>query len=343
MVTASAPGKVHLIGEHAVVYGEPAIITAIGKRTYVEATKSEKCRYLDSRWDVDTVFTVEEAFSCLKEVENLWNSCAEKKNFTELFEFIKKDKWLNHRKSFIALALKHLGIKEGVTIKINSDVPVGSGLGSSSSLAVAATKAIAELFNKKLSLEQVNDIAFEMEKVIHGTPSGGDNSTCCFGGLIWFKKMQPKNEIKPLGKEVPHKLENFILVYTGIPEKTTGELVQMVRDLEEGYRDKHIKAIGKMVPDMLDAMKVKNYVKIREIINKTWDNLNALGLSTPNIDKIVEAVRKIGGAAKACGACGGGIVLCHHDNKQSLIETIKQTGFEPIEADLAVEGVRVEK
>ncbi|MBI3190767.1 mevalonate kinase [archaeon] len=343
MVTASAPGKCIISGEHAVVYGEPAIIAAIGKRTYVEAEKSEKCRYIDPRWNIDTEFTVSEAMSCLKETNKLWQQCFEKKNFTEMFEFIKKDKWINYRKSFIATILKHLEIMEGVTIKIKTEVPTGSGLGSSSSLAVAGTKAVSELFGKKLSLEQLNDISYELEKIVHGTPSGGDNSASCFGGLLWFRKVQPKNEIISLKKEIPHKLENFVLVHTGEPKKTTGELVQMVRNLEENYRNERIQKIGKLVTEMKDTLKSKDYEKMKDTINENQKLLEELGVSTPDIDRIARAVRDINGAAKLCGAGGGGIMLCWHEDSKELAEIIKKLGYEPIETELGCEGVRIEK
>ena len=234
MSVASAPGKVHLIGEHAVVYGEPAIIAAVGLRTTVEAKKSEKCIYADKRFDKGNwVFSVQDSISSAAETEELWKKCSEKKNFTELLQFVKKDKYINYRKAMIGIVLKKLKIKSGVSVKIASDVPVGSGLGSSSSLAVAMTMAITAEFKKKLSLEKINEIAYEQEKIIHGTPSGGDNSACCFGGLLWFRRSMPlpkatevgsvpRNEIKSLKNEIPYKLENFVLVYTGQPKKTTG-------------------------------------------------------------------------------------------------------------------------
>jgi mevalonate kinase len=344
MVEASAPGKVHLIGEHAVVYGEPAIIAAVGMRTYVEAKKSEKCRYNDTRWDVDTGwFCLEEIFSCVDEAEKLWKKCHDKKDFTELFDFIKKDRYVNYRKAMIGTALKRIGVNEGVTLTIRSDVPIGSGLGSSSSLSVAMTKAITELFNKKLSLEQINDIAFEQEKLIHGTPSGGDNSASCFGGLVWFQKSQPINIVTSLREEIPYKLENFVLVYIKPPEKTTGELVQLVRNLDEDYRNERVKRIGKLVFEMKEVLKNKNFEKMKEIVNENQRLLAELGVSCKEIDEIAKAVQDIGGAAKLCGAGGGGVMLCYHKDKERLTSLIKDLGFEPWETELAAEGMRIER
>jgi mevalonate kinase len=344
IIKTSAPGKVHLIGEHAVVYGEPAIIAAIGNRTYINISPAEDVTYQDLVWpDISHTWKIEQVYEITQKTLELWDAGNEKKDFSELFSFIKGNGYEGYRASVLGLAMKNLGINQGFSVTIDSKVPTGAGLGSSASRAAATTKAIAELFKKELSLEEINDIAFQQEKIIHGTPSGGDNSTCCFGGLVWFKKAQPKNEIKSLKEEIPYKLENFVFVYTGPPEKTTGELIQLVRELDEEYRTERIKKIGKMTHEMLDVLKRKDFQRMKEIMNQTQKNLAELKVSTKEIDRIAESVQKIGGAAKLCGAGGGGIVLCYHEDKNKLIDLIKNIGYDPWESELAVEGVKTEK
>ncbi len=325
MLTISAPGKVHLVGEHAVVYGEPAIISAIGLRTTVKFEKSE----------------LDEVMKSAEETVNLWESCSEKKDFNELFNFIRKDGFSNYRKSVIGIILKKLEINNGVTVNIDSNIPVGSGLASSASLAVSLVKGIAELNDKNLSLDEINEIAFELEKIIHGTPSGGDNSTCCFGGLVWFQKSQP-NIIIPLKEEIPYKLENFVIVYTKPPEKTTGELVQLVRNLDEEYRNERVKKIGTLVREMREVLKNKKFDKMKEIINENQKLLAELGVSCKEIDEVANAVMEIGGAAKLSGAGGGGAMLCYHEDKEKLIETIKNLDYKFWDVELAVDGVKIE-
>ena len=344
MIKTSAPGKVHLIGEHAVVYSEPAIIAAIGNRTYVDISPAKDITYQDIAWpDISHTWKVEQVFEITQKTFDLWKEGNEKKDFSKLFSFIKENGYEGYRASVLGLAMKNLGINQGFSITIDSKIPTGAGLGSSASRAVAMTKAIAELFEKELSLEEINEIAFQQEKLIHGTPSGGDNSACCFGGLVWFKKDQPKNQINSLKEEVPYKLENFVFVYTGPPQKTTGELVQLVRELDEGYRTERIKKIGEMTYEMLDVLRRRNFQRMKEIINQTQKNLAELKISTEKIDQIAESVQEIGGAAKLCGAGSGGIVLCYHQDKGKLIDLIKNIGYDPWETELAVEGVRIEK
>ncbi len=343
MIKVSAPGKVHLIGEYAVVYGEPAIIASVNKRTYVSIELAKKITYRDLAWpDIFHTWSPNEIFEITQKALDLWSKNNEKKDFSELFSFIKENGYEGYRASLLGLAMKNLGINQGFSITVDSKIPTGAGLGSSASRAVAITKAVAELFQKKLSLEEINEIAFQQEKLIHSTPSGGDNSACCFGGLVWFKKSQPKNQIKSLKEEIPYELENFVFVYTGPPQKTTGELVQLVRELNEEYREQRIKKIGQMSYQMLDVLKRKDFERMKEIINQTQKNLAELGVSTNKIDELAKAVQKINGAAKLCGAGGGGIVLVYHEDKKKLIDLIKNIGFEFWESELAVEGVKVE-
>jgi mevalonate kinase len=345
MVLVSAPAKVHLIGEHAVVYGHPAIIAAVGRRIYVEAEKSDKVILIDSRWDSRHEWSVKECRDAATHAKKLWQECLAKANFSDLLFWAKDGgKYLVYWKALIGTVLELINADSGISIHITKcEIPTGSGLGSSSAASVAIAKAASELYKKKLSTEEINNIAFECEKLVHGTPSGGDNTACCYGGLIWFQKAQPKNIIIPLGKEIPHKLENFVLAYTKQPEKSTGELVQMVRDIPEAERDPKMREIAKMTNEMKEVLKHKNYKRMKEIMNRTNEILSSFGLSISETEKIYSAITSLGGAAKMCGACYGGVMLAWHEHPEKVVKAIKDLGFQPFEADLAVEGVRVEK
>lgn len=338
MVKVSAPGKVHLIGEHSVVYGEPAILASIGERCFIEAEKSDNVIIESKNFDFKLEFNLEEIRNYTEEMERLLEAGNKKNDFSELLSRT-KDK-SNALKILVGKCLKLVGADSGVSVVIDSEIPVGAGLGSSASINVSLVKAISKLHGKELSNEKVNELAYELEKFMHGKPSGGDNSACCFGGLIWFKKDKP-NIIKSLKDEIPYKLENFVLVYTKTPEKTTGELVQMVMNLDPSFRDPIIKNLGDTTREMRDVLKKKVFGRMKELINSANENLTKLGLSIPETEKIAKAVMGIGGAAKMCGACYGGTMLCYHEDKEKLIKTIRDLGFKPIETELSVEGVKV--
>jgi mevalonate kinase len=336
MVTVSAPGKVHLIGEHAVVYGEPAILAAIDKRCFVNATKNPDLVVRTA--EAEAVYDINEVTYFVSELRNLWHKCADKKDFSEMFEAMKEDP-LNLVKAAVGEVLLNLNIDTGADLEIKSQIPIGAGLGSSAAFAVAAVKATSALYDKDLSKEEVNDIAFSVEKYMHGTPSGGDNSTCCYGGLVWFQRTMQGNVIRNLS---PPKLDNFFLIYIGRPEKSTGELVQHVRNLEESYRQPRIAEISRATHDLLEAIMNSDVKRIRDCVNKAQKNLAELGVSTTEIDELCKAVRNSGGAAKLSGAGGGGVVLCYHEDKLKLSEGISDLGLSATPTVLGEEGVRVE-
>jgi mevalonate kinase len=344
MITVSAPAKVHLIGEHAVVYGHPAIIAAVGRRIYVNAKKSDSVVLEDARFNSRHEWEVEEVSEAAKKAKYLLRQGAEKGNYSELLAWGKGNgNYEQSWKAIIGTALEMSGAESGIFIHITkSEIPTGSGLGSSSAAAVAIAKAVSEVYNKNLALEKINEIAYECEKLMHGMPSGGDNTTSCYGGLVWFQKAQPKNVIIPLGEEIPHKLENFVFAYTKQPEKSTGELVQMVRNIPEAERNPKMQEIEKMTHEMREVLKKRDFKRMKEIMNRTNVILASFGLSIPETDKIYENVTALGGAAKMCGACGGGVMLVWHENFQEAVKAIKSLGFEWFQADLAVEGVMVE-
>ncbi len=344
MIKVSAPAKIHIIGEHAVVYGHPAIIAAVNLRIYVEAEKSDKVVLRDTRWNSYREWTVSACKETASKAQEMWKECAAKSNFSDLLSWAKDNGTYNtYWKALLGTVLEMINADSGISIHITKcEIPTGSGIGSSSAGAVAIAKAASEVYKKNLDLKKINEIAFECEKLIHGTPSGGDNTASCYGGLIWFQKAQPKNIIIPLGEEIPHKLENFLLAYTRQPEKTTGELVQMVRNIPESERNPKMEEIARMTEEMKDVLKRKDYFRMKQIINRTNEILSSFGLSIPETEKIYETVKSMGGAAKMCGACGGGVMLIWHEHPQEAANTIRKIGFKVFEADLAVEGVKIE-
>lgn len=340
MVVVSAPGKVHLIGEHAVVYGEPAILAAVGLRMEVEAEKSDKVSVSDSGIHDDAEWSVEETLSFADEVRRLWEEGNQSKNFSKVFDAVKGGIF---KKAVIGTALREFGISSGITIRIKrSEIPAGSGLGSSAAVAAVIVKSIADAYGIDASTDRVNDIVYKCERYKHGTPSGGDNTAIVHGGLVWFAKNMEggPNTINPLQKEIPHKLDGFVLAYIKTPEKTTGELVSMVRETDVSVRDRAVKDIGQATHEMRKALAERDPERIKALINRAWDSLSALGLSVPEADGLIAKIREAGGAAKLCGACGGGMMLAYHESPETIRKIIRDSGYEPMEVELGVEGVR---
>jgi mevalonate kinase len=334
MIKVSAPSKIIIAGEHAVVYGKPGIIAAIDKRCYITAEKSDSIEITSNVLDNDISFTVEETKKFADKADKLWKECSITGDFTPLFDKVENSKE-NILKVGIGKIISELDVG-GAKLDIDSEIPMGSGLGSSASLAVSLVKTFSELYGKNVVDEKINDIAFKLEQYAHGTPSGGDNSTCTFGGIIKFQKGKKSETI------VVSNLKGFVTVYIKKPEKTTGELVQMVKERDEYTRNKHIEALGSAVEELLPALNDGNSIEIIRIINVVQKNLSELGVSCKEIDEVAEAVRGIGGAAKLCGGGSGGIMLCYHKDIEKLKETIKSLGYIPEDVVLGAEGVRTE-
>jgi mevalonate kinase len=339
LVTCSAPGKAHLIGEHAVVYGEPAMLISVGKRAYVSAEKEARQVKIHAQ-DINErgVFSISELKAFAEELRQLWDTCSKTKNFSPLYTLLKNER-LGHIKAMLSTSIVELDIATPFSLNIHSDIPIGSGLGSSAALSVAVPKALSELFGMALSLEEINQIAYEIERVAHGTPSGGDNSICCYGGALWFKKGSP-NIIEPL--RLDFTLKNFVLVFTGTPQLTTGELVSKVRSLAPEYRNPRIKRIGEYTQEMKVCLAKHNFTRMKELMNLAQELLAELGVSADAIDRIHNDVKAINGGAKLSGAGGGGYMVCYHEDPQLLAQCIKELGYVPEQIELGVEGVRIE-
>lgn len=334
MIKVSAPGKVHVIGEHSAVYNKPAILAAISKRCYVTAEKAGKITVSSVAGNFS--FSVEDAKAFAAKADALWKECFAGKDFSPMFAVIKENPE-GVLKAGIGKILNELSVSSGAKIKIASEMPIGAGLGSSASLAVALTKALAELNGAKIPATRINEISYKLEQYSHGTPSGGDNSACCFGGMVWFRK-EPLT-IKPLAL----RMSGFTLVNVKKRGKSTGELVQIVRNIKEPYRNARIDALGEATEEMLVALEKKDGKKIISLMNGAQKSLKELGVSCEEMDALASAVMSIGGGAKLSGAGAGGVMLCYHENTEKLNNVITSLGYKPMDVELGVEGVRLEK
>ncbi len=317
MITISAPGKIHLLGEHAVVYGKPALLTTVGLRIAVTITPSDITSGVGS--DSPEVRRVIEPI-------------------------VKKE-----------LKFKKL---PPYTLKIESQIPIGSGLGSSAAVSACYIAALLTLLKVKWDLELVNKLAYEAEKVFHGNPSGADNSTIVYGGLVWYRKEAPDVKIiHPLPFSIPEKLaKNFVLINTGKPEETTKAMVEMVSskfNLPAGRQEVQNSKIRKIFDDqerlvrnLLEVLKNADEAEFIRTIRAGEKNLESIGVCSPSVKKIIRQIEKSGGAAKICGAGGKtkatGIVLAYHKDKKVIEKIAEEFKLNYFSTELGVEGLRLE-
>jgi mevalonate kinase len=268
-ITYSAPGKVILSGEHTVLYGKCALISAVNKRI---------------------LFSVSEGY--------------QKKN--ESIDFV-----ANIAKSYLQ-ENKIPIVRTHYRIHIKSHIPRNRGLGSSGAFAVSGIAAFLEFYSGKdnFDLEVINNLAFKVEKRFHGNPSGVDQTTSCFGGLVFFRKeFEFLKGIYKLNFKIPRNIEkNLFLIDSGRPHENTAAMVKHVGDLYNKNSKKMKNLLNEM--EIITKRVVVSIMKedkkfFDENINESGDLLVELGIVSEQTQKLIKNLRKFG-ACKVTGA--GGIV-----------------------------------
>lgn len=349
-IKVSAPGKLHLLGEHAVVYNKPAIIAAVNKRCFIEIIprKDNKIKVTSKNFEKEESLSFKEIVDKFIKAQSDWNIYNDS-NDIQLLKSITKGP-LDYPFLITGQYIDYFKLKSinGFELYINSEIPVGAGMGSSGALAVSMIHALLTFTNKPLDKKIVNKIAFLCEQKKHGKPSGGDNTTSCLGGLIWFKKDEGMRPLKfSLSKNIT---DNFYIINTGKPIEATGEMVSSVRDLvlqKPKHTEKILNDQEELVKGLLVALQKENLDDIKEIIKKGESNLEKLDMVSNYTKKIIRDIEKSGGAAKICGAGGrknkSGIILIFHRDRKILSDLLKSENLEFSQISLGEEGVRIEK
>ena len=323
-VTAKAPGKVILFGEHSVVYKQPAIAIAVSKFSQTKV-------YPDNSISSGEInLKAPDYNNETKIVYNPHNSNL-KPGFGKLFhpvwivlnQIIDKD-----IQSFLT---------EGLTIEISSNIPRGAGMGSSASLWVSCAKALSEAFDLNFTQEKISAIAFEAEKFVHGTPSGIDNSVCTFGGGILFEN----ENIQPL--KVP---ELTLIVGNTQKSRRTRGMVALVRHRHNfwPFYKEIISSMGSLVRNSLSYLRDGDINRIGELMDINHGLLVSLGVSSGGLNKFVDSACNAGAlGAKLTGGGGGGcmIALCTPKTQESVSQAIKDNGGIPYLMQVSQLGAHV--
>jgi mevalonate kinase len=323
--TASAPAKVILFGEHFVVYGEPAIVLAIDKRAYAKAElRDDKQLYLRSvnlnlaGYFKNGIFKIEQG-----------NAKEAKLKFQPLKLAVEK-------------VLEIYGENFGLSIQVNSTVPVAAGLGSSAAVAAAVTAAVSALLNVKMSKEDVFRISYEAEKIVHGTPSGVDPAISTFGGTLLF---QMDTGFKPVDVKADVPL---VIGDTGV-KRSTRVQVAKVRNVRGRYPrvvEPIMRAGREIVLRAIDALREDDLETLGDLMNINHALLCGLGVSDESLERLIKAARKADAlGAKLTGAGGGGciVALAENDKLEQVLESIQGVGGKAFIARKTDEGVRVER
>lgn len=310
MTTASAPGKIILFGEHAVVYGRPAIAVPV---TQVRATVTLSDSTDGRTWIEAPGIGLAAALDELPAANPL---AAVIRSTIEAVGAIP-----NPLPPFAGADREGSGAK----IRIDSTIPVASGLGSGAAVSVALARALSAQLGKPLDDEQVNLIAYEAENLHHGTPSGIDNTVITYARPVYFVKGAP---IESLTVAVPFTV---VIGDTGLPAPTK-ESVGDLRRLWESDRPRWeavFDEVGEIVAQARTAIEHGSVTRIGELMNANHALLQEMSVSSRELDRLVSAARAAGAAgAKLSGGGRGGnmIALVEPELAQRVSSALSDEG-----------------
>ena len=222
-------------------------------------------------------------------------------------------------KPFYYLANKVIKNQDtGIQINIDSEIPLGAGLGSSSACCVAGAAAIFKLFGD-ISKKEILEHAIEAEKTIFENTSGADCTVCTYGGIMEYDK---KQGFKKIENEPNFQL---VIVNSNI-EHSTESMVSKVKQFEIKNKEEFTKLSdqeSKLVKDVLKLLKENNTVKIGEKTNQNQEYLETIGISNNELRKMIKIGQKSSFGAKITGSGGGGCIFAITD-ESNLDETLKE-------------------
>ena len=304
---ASAPAKIILFGEHFVVHGTKAILAAIDKRVTVTSTFTEnKTIKVNSQ-----LGTIEVPIS---------SSHEEVKS-----EF----------RPFVYLANKIINSDQnasGLEITIDSDIPIGVGLGSSSACCVAAAASISELFNE-LPSEEILKMSIEAEKTIFPDTSGADCTVCTYGGMIGYPSIEKIDNTFDLNllianSMIPHNTKSSVEKVNKF-KKNDEERFSQLCDLENG-----------LIDEVIVAMKNNDATTFGLKMSENQKYLEEIQVSNDTLRNMINSLKEISLGTKITGAGDGGcIIALIKDENMDKVPALLPKDKECFSAKIDTKGV----
>jgi mevalonate kinase len=312
--TASAPGKIILFGEHAVVYGQPAIAVPV-TQVCARATVTP-----DLRGESGEV-------RILAPDVGLESLLGDLPPGNPLGEAVK-------------LVAATLGVDRvpACTLKITSTIPVASGLGSGAAVSVAIIRALAGFLGQPLADEQVSTLAYEIEKIHHGTPSGIDNTVVTYAKPVFFIKISPS----PSGRGAEGEgstIETFAIAKpftivigdTGIPSPTKESVgdVRAAWQADPKHYEKLFADIGSITRIARQMIENGSPERLGPLMDENHVFLQEMGVSSSELDCLVAAAKAAGalGAKLSGGGRGGNMIaLAAEENADTISQAIRSAG-----------------
>ncbi|MGE5223145.1 MAG: mevalonate kinase [Omnitrophica WOR_2 bacterium] len=303
--TASAPGKIILFGEHAVVYHRPAIAVPVPD-VHARAIVNPDPRGSPGKVHIQAPDIQLDQF-----LSNLPEDQPIAKAVWTLLKFLNLDQ------------------PPACTLRVTSTIPLAAGMGSGAAVSIAILRAFSAFLGHPLADEQVSMLAFEVEKIHHGTPSGIDNTVIAYAMPVFFQRRQNESPlIETFQVKAPFRL---VIGDTGIPSRTA----DVVGEVRRAYQsDTHhyeslFDAVGARVLQARQAIESGDSRLLGHLMDENHELLCQIGVSSSELDRLVKAARSAGAlGAKLSGAGRGGnmISLVTPENEEGVVQALLSNG-----------------
>ncbi len=302
MGQGSGFGKTILFGEHFVVYGLPALASAIGDKTTCTVEKEDKgYKLYENRPEVPGY----------------------------------KEKKFEEQKVSIRNIIEYMGLnleEQGIKITLAGDLVCASGVGASAASCVALARAINDEFGLDWDDVKINDAAYEGEKGYHGTPSGIDNTASTFGGLVYFVRNLKGGQNTMESIKLTNPI-NMVISSSGMTANTSVVVGDVRKKKEENPKwfDEIVKDYQEVVQQGREALESMNLEKVGQLMNKNHELLQKITVSNDVLDKMVKIARDAGAlGAKVTGTGRGGninVLTPSPELQDKVYNALKDAGF----------------
>jgi mevalonate kinase len=303
-------GKVILFNEHFVVYGLPAIASAIGAKTtaLVERRPGSGVELKDER--------------------------PETKGY--------KAEKFGQQKESLDLMLKLMNIdttKTAFKVTLGGDLLAASGVGASAASCAAIARAFSQELGLNYSDNRVNEVAYEGEKGYHGTPSGIDNTAATYGGLIWYRREGSSQLMERMKLKRPVEI---VMGNTGLVADTK-VVVGGVKERKENEPDKYARifeSAKQLAHNARRQLEAFNLDRVGSYMNENHELLQQIEVSCPELDMLVDLARDNGAlGAKMTGTGRGGYMVAltpGRDLQERVAQAIENKGFQALRTTIGV-------
>ena len=322
-IVGRAPAKILLCGEHAAVYGMPAIAMAVNRFATTQIRPGRGLSVLLNLCDIQKTYRV--TLSTLRSVkQRLYHAYRRFMGGSMgIREVLASPPDLIQFSLISMLDSCALELKDGLDIRLQSTIPIGCGMGSSAATTVSFVRGLVHYFSIEKGLDWVEALIGEVEQMQHGRSSGVDAHICLHGGCIQFQK-ERGSVLLPMPR-IP-----MWLVHTGCPESTTGECVYAV---EKVFRHSEIWSEFGDISGRFSQALHHDQTNIAKIVSENHALLNRIGVVPERVAAFIADVERFGGAAKICGAgavhgdAGGIVLVVQNSPPQELCDRYKYSFF----------------